>query len=239
MKRFLFASALLIAAAHAEAAQEAVHCAPHEIPIQLDFTVVAPEPAVHATATVSEIREMAGASDETGVHEAGITVAETLLSLDGTSFAVATPGSTNERKTGECIYLETVRAVFGWRTHDIYLAGHYAPGSCLYKAVLHHEYAHAAINTDVLRAFAPRIKAVLEEALTREQPVLVTKRGATEIQNATARLDESLTATLTEFQEEKAWRNAEIDTYENRMAIMRSCAAPVKKRKPRVLRYQD
>src|SRR5689334_6908554 len=121
-KRLLLAFALIAAAATARAETKSVRCAPNEIPIQLDFTIVAPAPVVHDTATVAEIRKMAGTADETGVHESGITVAETLLSIDSSSFAVAAPGSTNERTTGECIYLETVRAVFGWRTQDIYIA---------------------------------------------------------------------------------------------------------------------
>jgi hypothetical protein len=238
ISRLLVFVLTLVASSAITHARTAGDCAPYEIPIQLDFTVVTPEPVVH-TATAAEIRVMTDKADGTGVHESGITVAETLISLGSTSFAVAAPGSTDERITGECVYLETVKAVFGWRAHDIYVASDYAPGSCLYSAVLRHEQEHAAINTAVLRAFAPRMRAALDEALAREKPLLVTADSAIEVQNAVARLDDSVTATLAEFQQEKARRNAEIDAYENRVSIMRSCAAPAKRRPPRVRHYME
>jgi len=219
----------------ADDADISVRCAPYEIPIDLVFTTVTPEPAVHTTATVEDIKSMARArgGEDSELHPFGVTVSETLLALDSKAFALR---SRSARDGGECIYLDKVEVTFGWQAHDIYVANNLNPGECFYEAVLRHEEQHAAINTAVLLEFAPRIKAVLEEALAREAPVFQKVTG-TAVRDAIHRLDNSANDILASFQLEKARRNAVIDTAESRRATTRSCD-DAKPARPRV-RFRD
>jgi hypothetical protein len=152
-------------------------------------------------------------------------VVETRLSLDSTSFAVHSRPRGGDAP-GECFYLDKVTANFGWRAHDIYIASNIAPESCLYAAVLAHERDHAAINDAVLRDFAPRVKAVLEQALAREQPAFERNRGSA-VKDVIDRLDASTAAVLAAFEREKAKRNAVIDTPQKRLAQTRACASTI------------
>jgi hypothetical protein len=87
-----------------------------------------------------------------------------------------------------------------------------------------------------LLEFAPRIKAVIEEALAREAPVFQKDPG-TAVRDTIQRLDTSANDILASFQLEKARRNAVIDTAESRLATTRSCAS-TKPARPRV-RFRD
>lgn len=218
----------------AASAEPAAVCAPYEIPIELEFSTNVPEPVVFTTASPEEIAAMAraGRIEDPAHHPSGVTVVETRLSLDSRSFAVHSRPRGDE-SGGECIYLDKVTASFGWRAHDIYVANNLQPGSCLYNAVLAHEREHAAINDDVLRAYAPRVKAALEEALAREMPAFEKSRGNA-VKEVIDRLDASTAKVLADFEREKAKRNAVIDTAEKRLAQTRVCAGGPPPRKPRV-----
>lgn len=212
-------------------------CAPYDLPIDLVFAIVTPEPDLHTTVTAEEIEAMARGQkiEDDEHHPSGVTVSETLLSLDSTAFAVH---SRDAREDGECIYLDRVNATFGWRAHSMYVASGIPPGQCLYAAVLEHEKEHAAINAEVLIEFAPRIKAALEAILVREVPTF-QRRPGTAVRDAVERLNNGMDEILADFQMETARRNAVIDTPERRLATTLSCVAPVRARRPRLRNYGE
>ena len=226
-----------IARAEDKGKEYAGRCAPYDLPIDLVFTVVTPEPELHTTVTAEEIEAIARGQkiEDDEHHPSGVTVSETLLSLDSTAFAVH---SRSVREDGECIYLDRVKATFGWRAHNMYVASGIRPGQCVYAAVLEHEKEHAAINTEVLLEFAPRIKAVLEATLAREVPTYQRRPGSA-VRDAVERIDKGMDEVLAAFQKEKARRNAVIDTHERRLTTTLRCSAPVRARRPRLHNYRD
>src|SRR4029079_10071228 len=99
---------------------------------------------------------------------------------------------------GDCVYLTTIDANFGFRAMDVYVASEYPPGTCEHDAVLDHEKQHVTINLRNLKFTAPRVRAELERLLSLEEPVFAVDGNAATKQRLPA-LSRAMDGMLNEF----------------------------------------
>jgi hypothetical protein len=186
----------------------------------LDFRTRPESVVTHNDLNVTGIRNL---MQRKGQAPIGVVHAEAL----GVTFA--TPVFAMEAKTrvertpdGTCVYLVSMRAIFGYRDLDVYVASEYPPGSCEYRAILDHENQHVAINRQGLHTHAPRVRLALEAALAEERPIQAQdadKATRQILDRVQRRADEALAA----FHRELDERNGAIDTSSNYEAVAGIC----------------
>jgi hypothetical protein len=110
----------------------------------------------------------------------------------------------------------------GYVSQEVYIPRDYPPGSCEYRAVHDHEMEHVKANQQALADHLDSIHALALSALMANQPYEVkTKEAIAEA--AKARLVETLSGVLADFEADRAVRNANLDSEENYQAISDQC----------------
>ena len=209
----------MLAASPVAAASRAI-CAPYSKAITLDFKTLMPAPVYNNRLNVTGIRNLFREHGDSamGPHERalGITYAQTLLSIQGSTVGVPQRG-------GYCIYLDKVETEFGWQRMDVFVAADFKPGSCEYRAVLDHENQHVGVNNQSLKAFAPRLRAAFEKVLSEQQPLFMTDMEAG-TDAALGALQRRMSGQLDEFQRITAERNAPLDSDSNYGETAKLCS---------------
>jgi TPR repeat protein len=76
---------------------------------------------------------------------------------------------------GYCFWVARVDLSLRYPSPDVYVAREYRPGSCPYRAVLHHEEEHVAITRRIVEHYGPRLETALTSLLipTGLRPMVV------------------------------------------------------------------
>lgn len=121
-----------------------------------------PEPTIDNSLTQPRLQELSGKAYHDG-HTMGLYRMELQYGIEAVVMA-------QESAAGLCQWIErvTVRVVLSPR--QIYVVRERKPGTCPYDAVLAHERKHKAIDDEVFRNSAPRLKRVLESAIAGMPP---------------------------------------------------------------------
>lgn len=120
---------------------------------------------------------------------------------------------------GGCLWVEEVTARLGGDETDVYIAANYEVGSCEFNAVRDHENGHVAINSYVLKTYAPRIGAGLRQAVRAMFPMAGGDGGKT----VPARLTASINGIYQEMISELRRRNQALDAPENYRRTQQLC----------------
>jgi hypothetical protein len=211
--------ALAAMALTAPVSAAAPSCAPYAHAITLDFQTLRPTARTDNGLNVTALRNMMRSRGQApaGVHvEAlGVTFATPVFALDART-------RLEPQRGGTCVYLESLRAEFGYRSLDVYVASEYLPGSCEFRAILDHENQHVGINVSALQTHAPRLRLELERILGEEKPVLTRDpRGAT--RDILNRISQQAQGAIAAFYRELDARNGAIDSQPNYDAIAGIC----------------
>jgi hypothetical protein len=203
---------LTMVAAGRDVSAQTAACPPYRKPITLDFKTLNPKPIYNNRLNVQGIRNLfrEHTDNVVGPHERalGITYAETQYTADANSRAESARGG------GYCVYLTNVNIAFGFKRMSVYVASEFKPGTCEYRAILDHENQHVAVNTAVLREYAPRFRAEVERVLSQQQPVR-TRDPQAGMDQALVAVGRRMSALLNEFQDTTARRNAPLDSSHN------------------------
>ncbi|KAF0138525.1 MAG: hypothetical protein FD153_1261 [Rhodospirillaceae bacterium] len=122
-----------------------------------------------------------------------------------------------------CLWLVRVDALLRYADTVIYIDRRFEPGSCQYETVLDHEYTHIAINREMLRLHAPRIRMALAEAVRRINPVVVEDLFRDRDQPI-ALLQAAVEAELNAFNQARDQANSTIDTPDNYRRTQALCS---------------
>ncbi len=123
-----------------------------------------PEAVVDNSLTQPRLQELSGKAYHDG-RTMGLYRMELQYGIEAAVMAQESPA-------GLCQWIErvTVRVILSPRR--IYVVRDRKPGTCPYDAVLVHERKHKAIDDEVFREYAPRLKRVLEAAIAGMPPEL-------------------------------------------------------------------
>ncbi len=207
---------LLIVATPALAASRG--CAPYGSAIQLDFQTLRPDVRTSMNLNTTGIRDLVrGKSTGLDSHSEplGVTLTTPTFAVDART-RIETLGGVS------CVYLESLRAEFGYRSMEIYVANEYPTGSCEYRAILDHENQHVNLSRATLGDHAGRLRLEIERVLGTLRPVQTRDyRGATKalLDDVTRRVQPALNA----FYRDVDARNAVIDSPSNYKAIGTIC----------------
>ncbi len=184
-------------------------CDPYRSGVRLSFDTTIIPPKYNHSLPINDVRQLymrPGQSvGQSHTNAIGITYAEIALSL------AASTRSIPRRRGGYCVYLEEVRADFGFEKFEVYIGREYPVGTCEYRTILDHENEHVAINNSVVREFGPRIRRSLEQQLA-VMPPLFAPSVDTGARRAIQELQERVEPVISEFKREQRRRNAAIDT---------------------------
>ena len=122
---------------------------------------------------------------------------------------------------GGCLWVEEVTARLGGEETDVYIAANYEVGTCEYNAVRDHENGHVAINSYVLKTYAPRIGAGLRQAVHTMFPLAAG--GADGGKAVPAMLSASVNGIYQEMISELRRRNQALDAPENYRRTQQLC----------------
>ena len=195
-------------------------CPPYARSIKLSFKTLDPEPSQNNALNITSIRDFLRARGHVfaGRHQKtlGVTSFQLAFNMSGKTYAVPTKG-------GYCVYLSEVIAEYGYRSHDVFIASEFAPGSCEYNAVMDHENQHVAINRSAIREGGPRLRQELERRLQSAPPKFTrdpqfgTDRALSEVYLAMNKFMDDIAAA-------QASRNSAIDNAGNYDAIGNLCS---------------
>ena len=208
---------MLLAATPAFAAARG--CAPYATAIGLDFQTLRPDVRTNMSLNTTGIRDLVRGKSQQGLDShsepLGVTLTTPSFAIDGRT-RIETHGGVT------CVYLESLRAEFGYRNMEVYLANEYPPGSCEYRAILDHENQHVSLSRAALADHAGRVRLALEDVLGSLRPLQTRDlRGATRalLNGVTQRMGPALAA----FHKDIDVRNAVIDSPSNYKAIGTIC----------------
>ncbi|MFL2771488.1 MAG: hypothetical protein ACJZ9F_10800 [Rhodospirillaceae bacterium] len=195
-------------------------CPPYSRTIRLAFDTIFVPVSYNHLLTIDEIRQLYRQGKEqlnrSHSNAIGITYAEI-----GMSFAASTR-SLPLQGGGYCIYLDEVKATFGFDKFEVYIAQEYKKGSCEYRTILDHENEHVAINNDVIKNYGARIRLSLEEQLSIMPPTFVVLSDLG-VDRAIQELHRRIEPTIQAFITEQRRRNSIIDTDANYGALQNLC----------------
>jgi len=195
-------------------------CPPYSRNIRLAFDTIFIPVSYNHSLSIDEIRQLYKQDKEhlTKSHSnaIGITYAEI-----GMSFAASTR-SLPLQEGGYCIYLDEVKATFGFDKFEVHIAQEYKKRSCEYRTILDHENEHVAINNDVIKNYGARIRLSLEEQLSIMPPTFVAL-SELGVDRAIQELHRRIEPTIQAFITEQRRRNATIDTDANYGALQNLC----------------
>lgn len=119
-------------------------CQPYEKAVRVSFDTRLIPATYNHTLSIKDVRELYTVRGQrvSRAHSnaIGITYAEISLSLS------ASTRSLPREQGGYCVYLDEVKADFGFEKFDVYIGREYQRGSCEYRTILDHENEHVAIN---------------------------------------------------------------------------------------------
>jgi hypothetical protein len=124
---------------------------------------------------------------------------------------------------GYCVYLSEVNAEYGYRSHDVFVASEYRPGTCEYNAILDHENQHVAINRATVREAGPALRQELEQSL-QTMPPKFTRDPQFGTDRALADVMLTLNKQADAVGSAQARKNAALDSKGNYDAIGELCA---------------
>lgn len=195
-------------------------CEPYKSPVNVTFETRVIPPTYNHSLSVNEVRSLytvRGHSISRAHSRAiGLTYAEISLGL-----AAATRSVPRERG-GYCVYLEEVKADFGFDRFEVYIGREYPRGSCEYRTILDHENEHVAINNRAVREYGPLIRQSIEQQLS-VLPPLFTPNVNTGARLAIQQLQERIQPAIEAFKREQRRRNSAIDTDANYGALQELC----------------
>ncbi len=146
------------------------------------------------------------------------------LTLADFSLGIGVTVRSQEISSGRfCAELSAVEASIGFDSIDVYIARDYAPGSCQYDSVLHHEHQHVAVFQDTLNIFAPRIETSLRRAATRAEPVYSRDRERA-VSRLQRELERAVKPLFGDIERMLDRRNSALDTEENYRNEQKNCA---------------
>jgi hypothetical protein len=181
-------------------------CEPYREGIRLSFSTELADPTYHFDRSIQEVRQLYTVRGNriTRAHQnaIGLTYAETMLTLGAATRSVP------RQRSGYCVYLEEMRATFGFGRFDVYVGSEYPRGSCEYRTILDHENEHVTIFRDLIREFGSRMRSAIEVGADL----------------AIARLNERVQPIMSAFEAESRRRNGRIDTQGNYLALQELCS---------------
>lgn len=122
-------------------------------------------------------------------------------------------------------WLSAVDITFGYRSIDIYIASKYPPGTCQYEAVLAHEREHVRADSEVVEAFAKKVKAI-EFALHLPTPANPWQGKAARDghKRAKAKVEELLVPLLAEMERKRRAASEALDPSDHRAFVQNACS---------------
>ena len=204
-----------------QAFAQAELCEPYTKGVRLTFDTTFMEPTYNRSLPIKEVRQLYSRPGQrigsTHNNAIGITYAEVALSLS------ASTRSMPRQRGGYCVYLEEVRANFGFEKFEVYIGREYLPGTCEYRTILDHENEHVAINNAVVREYGPRIRRSIEQQLSM-MPPLFAPSVDTGARRAVQELQQRVEPVISSFKREQRRRNAAIDTQEAYGVLQELCS---------------
>lgn len=196
-------------------------CEPYSDAVRVAFDTKFIPATYNHSLSIKDVRQLYTANGQrvSRAHSnaIGITYAEIALSL-----SAATRSIPRERG-GYCVYLDEVRAEFGFDKFEVYIGKEYPKGSCEYRTILDHENEHVVINNNVVKDYGPRIRRTIEQQLASMPPLFApsVNNGA---RRAVQELQQRIEPTVQAFKREQRRRNAAIDTTANYGALQELCS---------------
>lgn len=195
-------------------------CAPYKNPVSIKFETRLVPPTYHHDLSVSEVRALYSARGQriSRAHSRaiGLTYAEISLGLSASTRSIP------RERGGYCVYLEEVKADFGFDRFDVYVGREYRRGTCEYRTILDHENEHVAINNKAVKDYGPRLRRTIEQQLSYLPPIF-TPSVNTGARLAVQKLQERLQPVMAAFKREQSRRNRAIDTEANYGALQELC----------------
>lgn len=195
-------------------------CPPYKTPVSVQFETRLVPPTYNHDLSVSEVRALYSARGQrisrAHARAIGLTYAEISLGLSASTRSVP------RERGGYCVYLEDVKADFGFDRFDVYIAREYRRGTCEYRTILDHENEHVAINNRAVKDYGPRLRRTIEQQLSYLPP-LFTPSVNTGARLAIQQLQERLQPVMNAFKREQSRRNRAIDTEANYGALQELC----------------
>ncbi|NKB44047.1 MAG: hypothetical protein GKS03_07170 [Alphaproteobacteria bacterium] len=195
-------------------------CPPYTNSVRLKFETKLVQPTYNTDISIQDVRQLYTVRGQrisrAHANAIGLTYAEVSLNLSAATRSVP------RQRGGYCVYLEEVRAEFGFDRVDVYVGREYRRGTCEYRTILDHENEHVAINNSVVRGYGPRLRQSIARELGRLRPLFTTTVN-TGARQTVADLQQRIQPMMDAFQQEQRRRNAAIDTDTNYGALQELC----------------
>lgn len=195
-------------------------CPPYENPVSVKFETRLIPPTYNHDLSVNEVRSLYTVRGQrvSRAHNRaiGLTYAEVSLGLSASTRSVP------RERGGYCVYLEEVKADFGFDRFDVYIGREYRRGTCEYRTILDHENEHVAINTNAVKNYGPQLRRSIEQQLSYLPP-LFTPNVRTGARLAVQELQDRIKPVMEAFRREQRRRNQAIDTEANYGALQELC----------------
>ena len=189
--------------------------------MRLTFDTKLIEPTYNRSLSIKDVRQLYSRPGQrigsTHNNAIGITYAEIALSLSASTRSIP------RERGGYCVYLDEVRANFGFEKFEVYIGREYRPGTCEYRTILDHENEHVAINNAVVREFGPRIRQSIEQQLG-VMPPLFAPSVNTGSRRAIQELQDRVEPVVSAFKQEQRQRNGAIDTQQAYGVLQELCS---------------
>lgn len=121
-----------------------------------------------------------------------------------------------------CLALTEVTATLGYDRTTVYVDRKYRKGSCEFNAIMEHENQHVLFNRASLAQSAPKIKAALEEAVPKANPLIVEALGSGKKRQMDL-LQTQLAPHISAMNAARDRLNATIDTAQSYRATQAKC----------------
>lgn len=195
-------------------------CPPYKNPVSIKFETRLVPPTYNHDLSVREVRALYSVRGQriSQAHSRaiGLTYAEISLGMSASTRSIP------RERGGYCVYLEEVKADFGFDRFDVYIGREYRRGTCEYRTILDHENEHVAINNRAVKDYGPRLRRTIEQQLSYLPP-LFTPSVNTGARLAIQQLQERLQPVMNAFKREQSRRNRAIDTDANYGALQELC----------------